>query len=563
VSDEPGAVRYRQLKDSGAPELELELAQGEAKDAAAALIGSGDIRAAAKLYQEVDLLDDALHLLLNVLELPGEAAPLVAALGQPERAAQLYEQAGQKERAAASWLEVAQSAAQPETYLDRLLSLSEPLTMQFLERITEARALGPDSVELHYRLAVLREKRGDRERAMSGFVAIRERLGDYQDVAQHISTLGANANVAIHTIVRGQRVPAPPPSISDQALLELMFDAAARAARHGPSAEALGQTIAGAPCDLGNIEVFYRLGLAHVAGGQWSEARAAFKAVESACPGYRDAQQRALGIEAWKAGIASRKTSEEAKRYALLGELGRGARAVVYRAHDQVRGHDVALKFLSEEPGRGGDARDRFQREVRAVAEFDHPNIAKIYDVGALDGRAFIAMEYLEGQTVQQLFADQKRLAVRTSLDIAVQLLDALEYAHRRKISHLDVKPSNLMRTPDGRVKVMDFGLSESKQEGRGGALPDPRLEDLSAAGELLYTMLAGGQPWQDGDRSRPPARPSALNRSVPELLDQLLLKALASDPELGFQSAAAFAAPLRQLIAIANRLAPEGGAPR
>jgi tetratricopeptide (TPR) repeat protein len=353
---------------------------------------------------------------------------------------------------------------------------------------------------------------------------------------------------------------------------EALIDPLVVAARSGPSIDTLRAFTGDRPCDLQNIEVYYRLGLAHLAEGQWAEALAAFAAVEEASPGYRDAERRAENIRSWRRAVGSRMTlgapggpSAGPPRYRIWGELGRGGMAVVYRAFDEVLGRDVALKFLSEELTSRKETREMFQREARSVAQLNHPNIVTIYDFGVLEGKAFISMEYLDGVSVGQMLAQHGRLAVIDALRVACQVLDALAYAHERKIVHRDVKPTNMMQTKTGLVKLMDFGLAKSVAQGAKASIvagtppymPAEQLlgqevdhrADLFAVGCSLYEMLTGQHPYSGFDRSTPPASVAEHDPALPAALDVVLQRALALDPAHRQQSAAEFAAPIRRIL--------------
>ncbi|WP_445192086.1 protein kinase domain-containing protein [Sphingomonas sp. Tas61C01] len=167
-------------------------------------------------------------------------------------------------------------------------------------------------------------------------------------------------------------------------------------------------------------------------------------------------------------------------RYRIEGRLGEGAMADVFRAHDPGIGRTVAIKLLKPEFGRNPELGERFLREARAAGALNHPNIATIYDVGEADGVAYIAMELVEGQPLDQLIQSQGRLPYERVLAIGQQLASALDYAHRAGIVHRDVKPSNILLTADGRTaKLLDFGVA--------------RIGDLDPAGseqQLAQTQI-------------------------------------------------------------------------
>ena len=146
--------------------------------------------------------------------------------------------------------------------------------------------------------------------------------------------------------------------------------------------------------------------------------------------------------------------------YAILSPLGAGGMGEVYRALDAKLGRDVALKLLPRELADDPDRRARMLREARAAASLNHPNICTIYEVGEADGHHFIAMEVIDGQPLSHRLAEGP-LSLDEVLPIAVQLADAVAHAHDRGIVHRDLKGANVMITPEGRVKVLDFGLAK------------------------------------------------------------------------------------------------------
>src|SRR5438105_6709982 len=273
--------------------------------------------------------------------------------------------------------------------------------------------------------------------------------------------------------------------------------------------------------------------------------------------------------------------------YRITSQLGSGGMGVVYEAQDLTLGRRVALKFLPSDVARDSAALDRFLFEARAASALNHPNICTIYAVENSDGQSFIAMELLEGQSL-----DYKLLGppwpLDRLLDISIQLTEALEAAHAKGIVHRDIKPANIFITQRAQVKVLDFGLAKLTREAemamdtvarkRGPAhLTSPgstvgtvaymspeqaRGEDLDARSDLfslgavLYQMATGRLPFSGATSAvifsaileHDPVPPLELNSELPPKLQEIIEKALEKDRELRYQSAADLRGDLRRL---------------
>jgi serine/threonine protein kinase len=274
-------------------------------------------------------------------------------------------------------------------------------------------------------------------------------------------------------------------------------------------------------------------------------------------------------------------------RYRIIGELGRGAMGAVYRAHDPLVEREVALKTLL--PNLPEDVmpevRERFLREARSAGRLNHPNIVTIFDVGEQDGVAYIAMELLEGRSLQSILREGVRLAYDLVADIAAQVADALDLAQRYSIVHRDVKPANVMIDAMERAKLTDFGVAyvpSSTMTQTGTSLGSPRYmspeqvtglpvdprSDVFSLGVVLYEMLAQRTPFESPSDTtvfalmnriagtpHPPLR--VFNPQIPPGFERIVDRALAKRKEDRYQRAAEMAAELRRIGAAPAR-APE-----
>ena len=287
-------------------------------------------------------------------------------------------------------------------------------------------------------------------------------------------------------------------------------------------------------------------------------------------------------------------TGNTISHYSVLEKLGGGGMGVVYKAKDTRLGRNVALKFLPDDISQDPQTIERFRREARAASALNHPNICTIYDAGEFEGRPFIAMELLEGQTLRNRISG-KPIAVSELLDIGIQIVDGLHAAHAKGIIHRDIKPANIFLVAGGPAKILDFGLAKmGRQELQIAALAETSLRtqvdlaagelltspgssigtvaymspeqargeeldarsDLFSLGVVLYEMCTGLIPFAgataaliyDGILRSEARSATKINPKLPAAIENIFSKALEKDTDLRYQTAAELRTDLKRL---------------
>jgi eukaryotic-like serine/threonine-protein kinase len=252
-------------------------------------------------------------------------------------------------------------------------------------------------------------------------------------------------------------------------------------------------------------------------------------------------------------------------RYQLKDTLGTGGMAVVYLAHDLTLERSVAIKVLRQDYSKDADFRELFHQEAKAAANLSHPNIVTVHDFGLDGGRLFIVMEQVPGTDLKKLIKKQRKFSVNQAIALIIQACAGVGYAHRAGLVHCDIKPQNMLITPDMRLKVVDFGIARalatihpeektdviwgspqyfSPEQASGD--PPTLASDVYSLGVVLYEMLTGQLPFIASSaedlarlhRDTLPKSPRRLNPAIPRELDQILLKVLSKEPAARYRTA-------------------------
>ena len=252
-------------------------------------------------------------------------------------------------------------------------------------------------------------------------------------------------------------------------------------------------------------------------------------------------------------------------RYQLLERLGAGGMSDVFRARDLMLERSVAIKVLHEKYSNDTAFQQRFRQEARAAANLSHPNIVTVHDFGLDHGQLFIVMEHIPGKDLKTLLRQRGRYSVEEAIPLMVQACAGIGYAHRAGLVHCDIKPHNMIVTPDGRLKVTDFGIARALST----ILPDERADvvwgspqyfspeqavgeppspasDVYSLGVVLYEMLTGALPFTAPTSEElarmhlemPPIPPSEYVPDLPRALEQIILKVLSKEPAARYRTA-------------------------
>ncbi len=253
------------------------------------------------------------------------------------------------------------------------------------------------------------------------------------------------------------------------------------------------------------------------------------------------------------------------KRYQLKEQLGSGGMAVVYKARDLMLERSVAIKVLRDDFSKDPAFRERFRQEAKAAANLSHPNIVTVHDFGIDQGYLFIVMEYIPGISLKELIQNHGRFSPKACVRLIIQACAGIGYAHRAGLVHCDVKPQNMLVTPDNRLKVTDFGIARAlasidprehteiiwgspqyfSPEQASGNSPSP-ASDVYSLGVIIYEMLTAQTPFISDQASElvrlhrnvNPRPPSQLNPEISQQFERIILKVLAKQPAARYRTA-------------------------
>ncbi len=327
--------------------------------------------------------------------------------------------------------------------------------------------------------------------------------------------------------------------------------------------EKIGKLLKDTPINKPNLDWYYLLGQAYLNSGKFKEALVIFQEVLFENSSFKDVSQKIKETEALAKKFKEMELvkNDSSKRYRIIQKAGEGGMGVVYRAEDSRLKRVVALKILNKSLIKDKRTLEYFYTEARSTASLSHPNIITVYEVGQLEDDYFISMEFIEGENLMEFLRKKKVLAIPQVLFIAIKLLKALDYSHKKGIVHRDIKPHNIMLTPQRDIKVMDFGIAVIRGEQKKGEtgvitgtpyymspeqIQGIRVDhrtDLYSTGATLFHLLTGRVPFKGENifyqhLYEVPPSASLFRKGVPRILEQIIGKCMKKARENRYQSA-------------------------
>ncbi|MCP4154994.1 MAG: protein kinase [bacterium] len=327
--------------------------------------------------------------------------------------------------------------------------------------------------------------------------------------------------------------------------------------------EKLGKMLKDKHIEKSNLEWYYMLGQAYENASQFKKAHEIYQGILSEDYSFKDVHQKLKEVEALIKKYKEMELVQEnsAKRYRIIKKAGEGGMGVVYRAEDTVLQRVVALKVLNKSFLKDKRSLERFHAEARSTASLSHSNIVTVYDVGQIDDDYFISMEFIEGENFMEIIRKKKGFSVPQVLFIAIKLLKALDYSHKKGIIHRDIKPHNIMITRNKEIKIMDFGLAVIRGENKKGetgvitgtpyymspeqiqGVKIDHRTDIYSAGATIFHLITGKVPFKGENvfyqhlfEAVPPI--TNYRKDVPPRLIAIVEKCMAKKREERYQSA-------------------------
>jgi len=330
--------------------------------------------------------------------------------------------------------------------------------------------------------------------------------------------------------------------------------------------EKVGRILKNNPINSKNIDWYHVVGQAYENMGDFKKAYEIYKAVQAENYSFKDVQSRIKDVEKLmkkfkEMELISESASEKSnKRYKIINKAGEGGMGIVYKAEDTLLKRIVALKILNSSFTKNKKSLESFFAEARSTATLSHSNIVTVYDMGKMNDEHFIAMEFIEGENFMTLIRKQKQFSIPQVLFIAIKILKAMDYSHRKGIIHRDIKPHNIMITKQKEIKIMDFGLAVIRGEKKDdtgvitgtpyymspeqikGMKPDHRT-DIYSFGATIFHLLTGKVPFKGENifyqhLFEPVPDIKTIRPDAPDKLATIIVKCMAKNREDRYQSA-------------------------
>jgi serine/threonine-protein kinase len=320
-----------------------------------------------------------------------------------------------------------------------------------------------------------------------------------------------------------------------------------------------------------NVKAFFGLAACHEANSDNAEAAEIYEkilAFDYNYPDVADRLEKVRKIAEASPTATPLSASGTEGRYKITGTLGRGGMGIVYKAQDTVLDRTVAFKVLPDTLQENPQALKNFLREAKSAAALNHPNIVTVYDAGEQDGVYYIAMEFVDGNTLKEIVKHRGKISAGGIVHVLAQMSEALAYAHDKKIVHRDIKTANAMWTRERKAKIMDFGLAKVIEEVRNHTTvvsgtpyymsPEQTLgknvdhrTDIYSLGVTVFEMATGTLPFTEGNLPyhhvhTPPPDPRECNPEVPAVLAAIVLRCMQKDPANRYQSTREILAELK-----------------